>query len=139
MKDIRAALRALMLANGAVSSAVGASRIFTGTLPQGQTSLSVVQNLVTEGTDYIMRGASGLAEMRIQIDCWGQTQDLAVDLANKVKDAISGYRGTQLYGSSSPQNSVVIQGIFADQGGDDYDSTAQLHRRRRDYIVRYEE
>lgn len=137
MKDIRAALRALMLSDAAVSSAVGGNRIYPGVLPQGQKSASVVQNLISELTDYHMQGASGLAEVRIQVDCWAGTQDAAVDLANKVKDAISGVSGAQAYGSNSPQDSVTIHGIFADSARDDYDSEAQLHRRGRDYRVSY--
>ncbi|RJP54169.1 MAG: DUF3168 domain-containing protein [Anaerolineaceae bacterium] len=139
MKDIRPALRALMLADADVSTAVGGSRIYPDILPQGVTLPSVVTNLITELTDYHMQGASGLAQVRIQVDCWALTQDIAVDLANKVKDVLSAFAGTVLYGSSSPQTSIVIQGIFADQGRDDYDSVSKLFTRRRDYFVWYEE
>lgn len=145
MNDIRNAVRELLLGDAAVYSVIdgdtprasGGNRIFSGNLPQREKNPSIVQNLVSEQTDYHMQGPSGLAQVRIQIDAWALSQDAAVDLANKVKDAISGFQGTQAYGS--PPTSVVIQGIFADQARDDYDSEAKLFRRGRDYIVWYEE
>lgn len=137
MKDIRPALRAFLLADGDVSSAVGASRIYPGTLPQGVTLPSIVQNLITEGSDYHMQGDSGLMQARIQVDSWALTQDLAVSLAALVYDRLSGHRGTIAFGSNSPQETIVVQGVFHDQGRDDYDATAKLHSRRRDFLFWY--
>jgi hypothetical protein len=138
MKDLRPALRALLLSDGAVNTAVAGSRIYPGIMPQGQTLPSIVQNLITESSDYHMQGASGLGQARIQIDCWALTQDLAVALANLVFDKISGFKGTVAFGSDSPQTQeVVIQGVFPDQGRDDYDPLAKLFSRRRDYLIWY--
>lgn len=139
MIDIRAALRTYLLADGTVSSLVGGSRVYPGVLPQGVVAASVVYNLISEETDYHAQGASGLAWMRIQLDAWAQTQDVAVQLANAVKDRISGFQGAILFGSNSPQQTANVQAIYSDSARDDYDATAKMYRRSRDYIVWYEE
>lgn len=139
MKDIRSALRAILLGDAAVSAAVSASRIYPGIMPQGETQPSIVQNLITEGAGYHMLGDDGLIQSRIQIDAWALTQDSAVSLANKVFDLLSGYSGTVVYGSNSPQDSIIVRGVFHDQGRDDYDSVAKMHARRRDYLIWYAE
>lgn len=137
MKDIRSALRAILLGDSTISTAIDASRIYPGILPQGVTQQSIVYTIVGEDSDYNMQGSSHLARDRIQLDCWAQTVDAAVVLANLVKDELSGFRGTVSYGSNSPQDSVVIHAVFHDQGRDEYDSTAKLHARRRDYFIWY--
>lgn len=139
MKDIRAATRTILLADSPVSVAVGAARIYPGILPQGITLPSIVQNLISEQIDYHMGGDDGLVSARVQIDSWALTQDAAVLLANLVFDALSGYSGTVVYGSNSPQDTMVIRAVFHDQGRDDYDSTAKMFVRHRDYLFWYGE
>lgn len=112
-------------------------RIYGGIVSQGITAPSIVQNLITEGSSYRMDGDSNLIEARVQIDCWALTQDLAVSLAGLVFDVLSGHSGTIAFGSESPQQTVVVQGIFHDQGRDDYDPTPKLFSRRRDYRFHY--
>lgn len=139
MKDIRAALRAFLLSDASISALVGGVRVYPGVLPQGTTAASIVQNLITEASDVHMQGPSGLGQARVQLDCWAQSQDAAVALANLVMDRLSGHKGTIAFGAESPQESIVVQGIFHDQGRDDFDSVAKLHSRRRDYIINYSE
>ena len=120
MKDIRPAIRALLLANPAVSTAVGGSRIYPVVLPQGQTADSVVQNLVTEASDYHLQSASGLGTARMQIDCWSLTADGAVTLGRSRRAL---FRGTITFGSLS-QDTLLVRGMLLDQRRDDYDNTA---------------
>lgn len=135
MKDLRKALRAFMLADSTISAAVGGQRIYASILPQGQTAPSIVQNLVSDSSDYNMVRRSGLGLARMQIDCWAQQPEDCVSLAGLVVDRLSGHRGVIAYGSSSPPDSVDVQAIFHDQGHDDYDTTARLHTRRHDFII----
>jgi hypothetical protein len=142
--DIRAALRERLLGDSTINTLVGGVRIYPGIVPQGinQAAASqpaLVQNLITEQTDYHMAGASGLVSMRVQIDAWAKTPDEAVDLANRAKDRLSGFSGTISWGDTTPQSSVSIQGIFAENARDDYDDLAKMHRRGRDFIIWYGE
>lgn len=135
MIDLRAVLRSILLADGTVSGMVAGARVYPGILPQQFAGASLVQNLISEDTDYRMSGASGLVSTRVQIDAWAATADAAVALANAAKDCLSGYSGLTSFGSNSPQQTVMVQAIFAEQGSDEYDDEAKLHRRSRDYVV----
>ena len=139
MKDIRAAIRRILLDDAAVSALVGGSRVYPSILPQGQTLASIVYTLRTEDTDYHLAGPSNLVSARYQVDAWAQTADAAVQLGDAAHDALSGYRGVVAFGSNSPQTQITIHGIFSDFGGDDYDATAKLHNRRRDFFVKFAE
>lgn len=137
MKDIRAALRSILLADTAVSAAIGGVRIYPSTLPQGVTLPSLVQNLISEDMGYHTQGDDGLMAARIQIDAWALTPDLAVSLADLVFDRLSGYSGTAGYGSNSPQNTMTVRGAFLSQGRESYDSASKMYARQRDYILWY--
>lgn len=137
MKDIRWALRALLLGDATVSGLVGGERIHPITLPQGQKRPSIVFNRISEGADYHMQGDSGLAETRMQIDSWAQTEAQSVELANAVYDTLSGHTGIVPFGTNSPQEEIRIHAIFMDTGREDFDASAELFRMSRDYIIRY--
>jgi hypothetical protein len=139
MKDIRPALRALLLGDVTVSGLVGGIRIHSVRLPQGQKTASIVYNRITEQTDYHYAGGSGLAQARFQVDSWATTQDAAVVLANAAYDRLSGFGGILDYGSNSPQDQILINAIFMDQGREDFDSVAEMYRMSRDYIIWYAE
>lgn len=132
MKDIRFALHALLTATDG-----GFTRIYPVVLPQGVTNPSIIYNFISESSDYHMLGSSGLSQARFQIDCWSLTPDQSVLLANQVYDILSGFRGTVPYGTNSPQDSIVIQAVFHDQGSETYDAIAKLYTRRRDYLFWY--
>jgi len=138
MKDIRLAIRSLLTGDPAIAAIItvgGISRVYPGTLPQGTTLPSVVQNLITESSDYHLIGPSYLGQSRMQIDCWAQLPDDAVLLADLVLDKLSGYSGVTAVGSSSPQDTIDVEAIFHDQGRDDFDATAKMYTRRRDYLI----
>jgi uncharacterized protein DUF3168 len=139
VQDIRLAIKTLLATDGAIAAIVtsgGTTRIYPSTVPQGTTDPTIQQTLITEISDYHMHG-NGFGQARIQIDCWAQTADAATNLAGLVWDRLSGYSGILAVGSNSPQEQIDIKGIFHDQGRDDYDATAKLYTRRRDYIVWY--
>lgn len=144
LKDIRPALRQFLLDDPAVLAAVGGTsaqaRIYPVRLVQGQKNPSVVYNRISGGGDHHMQGASGLRQTRMQIDCWAVRQDQAVSLADLVKQRIDGIGPqTVLYGSSSPTDDMIIQGVFMAMEREDYDDAAELYRVSRDYIIWYEE
>lgn len=139
MKDVRPAIRQILLDHPTVAGLIGSSRIYPTNLPQGVQQPSIVYSMVNEDTSYHMQGASNLVSSRYQIDAWATTADLSAELADAAKDALSGFSGDVGYGSNSPQTFVTVQGIFQDQGRDDYDATAKLYVRRRDYFIWFTE
>ncbi len=137
--DLRLGLRAFLLADNDISSAVGDERVFPLKMPQGETGASIVYTRISGQGDYHMGGPSGLARPRFQIDCWAPTIDAAVVLGNLVKARIDGYRGPMPYGDASPQASIDVQGVFMDNEFEGYDDAAKLYRASRDYLIWSEE
>lgn len=138
MRDIRLALRAYLLADGDVTSAVGI-RVFPVRLPQGITQPSVVYNRISGNSDYHSQGSSGLVVTRMQIDAWAKTTDEAARVADIVKDRIDGLRGEVSFGSESPQESIEVRGVFHESEREDYDAEANMYRMSRDFTVWYAE
>jgi len=146
LADVRVGLRALLLGDADIASAVdsGASaslryRIFALRLPQGELRASIVYSRISGQGDHHMQGPSGLARPRVQVDCWAQTADAADALARKVKARLDGYRGEVLWGENSPQEAVPVKGIFFDSEREDYDETAKLFRSSKDYFIWFAE
>src|SRR5262245_23766620 len=134
MKDIRKALRALLVADPTVNSLSG-GRIYPVQLPQGVRASSVVYHRVTGLIDYQMNGGSGLAENLFQIDSVAITNDDATLLANAVHDCLTGHRGEVFFGSSSPQDSIMIHGIFQVNDRDVFDNVTQMMAAQRDFEI----
>lgn len=137
IKDIRTALRGFVLADTTVASIVG-TRMFPRVLPQGVRDPAIVYNRVSMLGDHHMQGASGLVEVRMQIDAWAETADDAYELAVAVKQRIDGYRG-EMQSVASPPEVVFVQGVFFANARDDYDSNRQLYRESWDYMLHYGE
>ena len=133
MKDIRPAIRTYLLADATVNALVGGNRIHNVDLPQNQVEPAVVFFKVTELGDYHMQGDSGLRQIRMQIDAWGQNADLATELSNAVSDRLSGAREIINYDSTF----INLKGAFVANGSEDSDNTTKLYRSRRDYILWY--
>jgi hypothetical protein len=129
MKDIRVALRQLLLDDPTVNALVGGFRIHPIQLPQGQVDPSVVFLRVTEDEDYHLLGLSGLNNTRFQLDSWAQTTDQSHNLAAAVHDRLSGFTGIV--------STVDLRGAFLALGRDDYDPIAKLFRTSRDYRIWY--
>lgn len=139
LADPRVGLRAYLLDDATISAAVGAARIYPIILPQGQKLASIVYSRISGQGDHHMEGASGLNRTRMQIDCWAPTADAADLLARQVKERIDGYRGSMLWGEDSPEEAIVVQGIFFDSEREDYDDEAKMYRSSKDYLIWYEE
>jgi hypothetical protein len=129
--DLRPALRAFLLADAAISTAVGGTRIYPTVLKQGIRDPSIVYNRITGLGNWTTTGPSGLTRPRFQIDCYATTSDQAEALADLVKARLDGYRGLM--------GSVMVQGVFFDTERDDYQADAELYRTSRDYFIWFEE
>jgi hypothetical protein len=132
MKDIRPALRSLLLGDAGVAALVG-TNVYPIRLPQGVKVASVVYTRISGDTDYKMEGATGYARSRMQIAAWAPTADAATALANKVKDCVSGFTG------AVGDPAVFIQGAFCADEREMYDDTVQMYGVMRDYFIHHEE
>lgn len=136
IKDVQAGLRAFLLADAAISTVVGGSRIHYVKLPNSvMPGPSIVINRVSEETDRLMTGPSGLVSSRFQIDCWASVYGDTEDLALKVKFRLNGYRGLMGSGSSL----INVQGVFSENANPEFDPTSNLYRSGRDYFLNYDE
>lgn len=138
IKDLRPGLRAYLLADAALSALV-VTRVFPVKLPQGQLNPSVVYSRISGVGDHHMRGPSGLARPRIQIDCWAVSADLSSQLARLVKNRIDGFRGEMEFGSNSPKDSLTVLGVFFDSERDFYDDGNEMYRVSQDYFIWFRE
>lgn len=132
--DIRVGLRAYLLDDAGIAVIVG-TRVYPIIMPQGVVQPSIVYTRVSGVGDNHMEGPSGLSRPRFQVDCWAQSIDVAVTLANLVKERIDGFRGTWLWGEDSPAEGIVVQGVFYAMEREDFDSEAGMYRVSRDYFV----
>lgn len=135
VKDIRPGLRAFLLADASISTAVGASRIYPMLLPQGVITDSIVYQRISAQNELNNSGPDGLARPRMQLDCWSKTANGAVALALLVKDRVEGYRGVM----GSGGDAVTVQAVIPDNEREDYDDTAKMFRVSLDYFIWYVE
>jgi hypothetical protein len=148
LQDVRVGLKAYLLDDATIAASVdsGASaspryRVFTLKLPQGETRPSIVYSRISGQGDHHMEGASGLNRTRMQIDCWAPTADAADLLARQVKERIDGFGpGSMLWGDDSPEEAIVVQGIFYESEREDWDEGPPArYRSSKDYLIWFEE
>lgn len=82
----------LLLAHAPLKALV-VNRIQWDTIPQSEPFPSVVMFVISGVTDYTMQGASGLVMTRVQFDCRGNTAAQARQVANALRDRLSGFSG----------------------------------------------
>lgn len=99
------AVYAILAANAAVTALVPADRIYPGgRLPQRPTFPAISYFRVDGPRVFSMEGPSGYAMPRIQVDIWGRDYAEAQNVGEKVRNALSGFRGTIA--------GVTVQGII---------------------------
>lgn len=86
------AIIARLLGTSGVTSIAG-ERIFPGARPQASALPAVVFNVVSGAPVYTDDGEAGLAENRIQLDCWAETYTAAKQLSAAVKASLSAFVG----------------------------------------------
>jgi hypothetical protein len=86
------AIIARLLADSGVATIAG-TRVFPGSRPQASALPAVVFNVVSGAPVYTDDGEAGIAENRVQIDCWGETYTAAKQLAGAVKESLSAFVG----------------------------------------------
>ena len=87
------ALIAKLLADGGISALVG-NRVFPISRDQASALPAVTFGTVSNVPIYTNDGEAGIAEARMQIDCWGASYPSAKLTAQAVKSALSAFFGT---------------------------------------------
>ena len=82
------ALRAYMLADPAVTAACG-GRMYWSVRPQGSTYPSCVLTIISRLPERTFAGPAGLAQARVQVDCYGDTYGQAKALYRAVKAVLN--------------------------------------------------
>ena len=94
------------LSGNAAVRAIVDDRIYPARTPQDTTLPKIVFTTISQGRAPNTAGASGVTNPRIQIDCWADSNAGADALADAVRLALDGYRGTVA--------SVQIRSCFLD-------------------------
>jgi hypothetical protein len=72
---------------------LAATRVYPGSRPQGSPLPAVVFNRIDGAPLYVDEGEAGIAQSRIQIDCWADSYAGAKILARAVNAALSAFAG----------------------------------------------
>lgn len=92
-----------------IGEGVADGRVYYGLLPQGETLPAVTVDRISYAPNYTHSGPSGYEVGRFQFRCWGSTKEVAVDTADEVIAALSGYKG--LMGSAKIGASFIANAI----------------------------
>ena len=131
MITIEEGLAAFLVANAAVNAIV-AGRVYPNKLPQTVTLPALTyQRIDTPRVhSHDTSGATGTAHPRIQFDCWAASYANAKGLADALRGALNGYKGTM--GSVNP---VTVQSALQeDERFDDF-ADAGIVRISCDFII----
>ena len=126
---IEEALHDIIIADNTVKAIT--TRCYPGTLPQGAVYPLVLYMKITGNRDHALRGATGWAHPRFQVETWATTYAGAKALASAVRNALDDYKGTQ--------GSVVIGSILIDSERDVYEDVVLCHRVIMDFMIWHKE
>lgn len=130
MAEAEKSLTMKLKADAGVQALVN-TRVFFAEAPQNPPIPFVLMTRV--GTDHVhsLTGSSGLANARIQVDCYAKTQKEARAVATAVRAVLDGFRGDE--------NDVNVQGVILLDTMDGYEESPELRRVTQDYHVWYNE
>lgn len=114
-------------------------KVYALQAPQHETGPFLVYQNPSKDRWKSFDGSANVAQKKIQIDAYAQSYWAAKTLAQQVEDTIVDYSGVVYYGTSSPQDSVRINGVTLEDSEDLLDKTDEpfLYRVRMSYLVTY--
>lgn len=121
------AIRALLRADAAIAARC-AGRVNFSVHPQGEPFPAIVLNTISDTEGMTLDGPEGLADVRLQVDCYATTYGAAKLLSREVRQLLSGYQDGAIQG--------VFYGVSRDMRDEAADGTA-LFRVSQDYTVRF--
>lgn len=134
MSDVEDAVVELLTRDDNVRSLIGTSvgtRIFQEKLAQGAVLPALTYQLISDPSENSHQGPEGLAEARIQFDCWGNTVVEAKQLSSAVRKAVAGVRGTYA--------GVKLAGGFKENEMSMFDPDVRKRRRVLDMLIWHSE
>jgi hypothetical protein len=132
--SIERALYARLTGAAAVSAIIG-TRLFPNFAPLGTAAPFAIYNRVSANRIRSLTQRSGLAMVRMQVDCMAETYAGARALADVVRQALDGFRGE----AGSPP--VMIESCSLQSDQDLYEDAAEppLHRVSMDFMLTHRE
>ena len=135
MIRIEAGIYYLLHTDAAVLALV-AARIYPITIPQDPTLPALAYQLISPSSLIAHDGLCGTGYSRYQITGFDDDYDVLIDLMNKVRVAMGGYKGTL----GVAPNQVVVQAILpADTGYSNYDPQIGRYMRALDFMIWHDE
>lgn len=126
---IEQALIKHLLANPGVTTLVK-DRVHLKKYPQRGELPAIVIHKVSGPREHSHDGPSALAHPRYQFDIYAKDAQAANDLAEKVRLALDGYKGTM-----GGVDGVRVDGVFLEDERDDYDDGAEVQACSLDFTV----
>lgn len=79
------------------------TRVYPDLAPESAAMPYMVYTVISTSHEHVLSGGAGMAHARVQVDCYASTRIAVLALAEHVRDAWQGYRGTA--------DSVVIRSV----------------------------
>ena len=125
-----------LLDNNAPVTALVASRIYPLTIPQNPTLPALTYQIITPATLIAHDGLTGTGKSRYQITAFDTDYDVIIDLMNKVRVCMAGYKGTL---GAAPDTVDVYAMIPMDTGYGSYEPVTKRFMRALDFMIWHEE
>lgn len=121
------------LQNTAGLTALISTRVYLERIPQGATvpCLTYQRISTTRELTHDVSGSAGTARVRVQFDAWATTYLSAKAIADALRAALNGFKGTITSGSDT----VVVQAALIEAESSEPDLDAELSRVRSDYFI----
>lgn len=118
------------LGNASAVSSLVSSRIYPQLLPQSPTLPALTYSQISAIRTYVLAGDVQKARRRFQIDCWAATHKASAQLADAVRNTLSGFYGSM---SGTQVHFITLDNehdLFDEQAG-----TTGVYRITQDYII----
>ena len=127
--NIEEAIHDILIADSAVQALT--TRCYPSTLPQDPAYPLILYMRVYGARENALEGPVGMANPHFQIETWAKTYAAAKALAQAVRNALNGYRGTS--------GTVRIGSFLIQSERDVYESAVACHRIIMDYSIWHDE
>ena len=122
---IETAIRYILINDSTVKDIT--TRCYPVTIPQSPQYPLILYTKITGMRDHHLRGPSGHAHPRFQVEAWSKTYTEAKTLADAIRGALDGYSGLV--------EETFIGSCLIESERDDYQKEIEVHRVIQDYFI----